>query len=142
MTKVSAIFSCTLTMVSFVLLYGGFSIAFGAGGGIPACSNSFAKSLNKDNTVMWVNDPNLTAPHSCCDNGRVCQPYPKYKNYVVAMPRLQSEYDCERIAKGCGYTPLCKIAVGEALDPTTVCTSCVPYRHTFWATVYQNNNPE
>lgn len=109
--------------------------------GIPACSNSFAKSLNKSNSVMWVDDPRYPGRGvPCCMKGLVCQSYPDYKHYVIARASLQTEYDCSKIAKDCGYTPICQVAVGEALDPTTVCTSCVPYRFTFWATVYQNNN--
>lgn len=107
---------------------------------IPVCSSDFAKSLNKDNTVIWVNDPKFPKS-ACCINGRVCQPYPSYKQYVVANASIQPEYDCERIAKNSGYTPICQIKVGEALDPTTLCTDCVPYAFTFWAPVYQNNTP-
>lgn len=108
---------------------------------IPVCSKEFVKSLNKSNTVMWVNDPQYPgAKVPCCIKGLVCQPYPDYKNYVIAMPALQSEYDCSKIAKDCGYVPICQVVVGESLDPTTLCTACVPYRFRFWATVYQNKN--
>ena len=108
---------------------------------LPACSSSFVKTLNKNNTIIWVNDPHFPGQHvPCCIRGMVCQPYPAYQQYVVAQPLLQSEYDCARIAEKCGYTPICQVKVGEALDPTTVCTGCVPYRFTFWATVYQNRN--
>ena len=142
----------TFAMTVFVIPFGGLSVAFateiqdgenaGMLEGIPACSNSFIKSLNKSNTVMWVNDP--ASPYKstpCCINGRVCQPYPAYQQYVVANTAfLQPEYDCSKIAKENGYTPICQVVVGEALDPTTICTACVPYRFTFWAPVYQNNN--
>ena len=149
----------TFVMTLFTVFLGGVSVAFGAEmqkdeladmleatptdmlQDVPVCSNSFVISLNKNNTVMWVNDPR--SPWKgvpCCINGVVCQPYPSYTHYVVAMPTLQSEYDCSKIAKNCGYTPICQLVVGEALDPTRVCAECVPYRMTFWATVYQNNN--
>lgn len=139
-----------------VTLFGGLSVAFGFEKqdgkntgmleGTPAtsnsaCSDSFVKSLNKGNTVIWVNDPRYPNQHvPCCIKGMVCQRYPDYQQYVIAMPVLQSEYDCAKIAQDCGYTPICQVVVGEALDPTTICTGCVPYRFTFWATVYKNNN--
>lgn len=108
---------------------------------ISACSKSFVESLNANNTVMWIYDPQYPGTKvPCCMSGRVCQSYPDYKNYVIAMPTLQSEYDCSKIAKDCGYTPICSVVVGESLDPTTICTGCVPYRFRFWAIVYQNNN--
>lgn len=157
--QIRSVFGAALAVALFTVFLSGVSIASGVEAqkdeltgmlenapagmsqNIPVCSSSFAESLNKSNTVMWVEDPRypgLGVP--CCMDGLVCQPYPNYTQYVVAMPSLQSEYNCEKIAEDCGYTPICHILVGEALDPTTVCTSCVPYRHTFWATVYQNNN--
>ena len=148
MKNFSKIFFVTIFL--FMGFWGSIQMSFGENNiskfsekpisNMSACSDDFIRSLNKDNTVIWVDDPKF--PKSpCCIDGRVCQPYPAYKQYVIANPSLQSRYDCEGIAKNCGYTPICQVKVGEALDPTTLCPSCVPYAFSFWAPVYQNNNP-
>ncbi len=157
-TLVKVVLSTIFVMTSFAMFFYDESFAFDAEiqkndvdamlatpAGMPqnisTCSKSFVESLNKNNTVIWINDPKYPGTGvPCCMKGLVCQPYPDYKNYVIAMPTLQSEYDCSKIAKDCGYTPICKVVVGESLDPTTICAECVPYRFRFWATVYQNNN--
>lgn len=108
---------------------------------IPVCSRSFAKSLNASNTEMWIYDPRQQPTKTpCCMNGVICLPEPGYGQYVVARPELQKQYDCSREAQNRHYTPVCRVVVGQALDPFTICPKCVPVRMNFWAIVYRNDN--
>lgn len=106
---------------------------------IPVCSRSFVKSLNAGNTKIWVKDPRWKNT-PCCINGVICLPEPAYGEYVVATPELQAQYDCSKEARKRNYTPICRVSVGQALDPTSVCTACVPGALNFWGIVYQNQN--